>query len=174
MNLIRGKTRSKEKKSGALKRKNNKIKEKNELKNGTGLFSIRNKLIASFMVTIIPIVLLGMFSYNTAKNSIQETAEQTSLETIKQVSKYIELSLGNITTLSTQIVVNNDLQEYMTKTKDEASYEMLNLQRDVSMNIQNMTFSTPNISSLTVLLENNRSILTTTVQIEKIHLKTFR
>ena len=133
----------------------------------TGLFSIRNKLIASFMVTIIPIVLLGMFSYNTAKNSIQETAEQTSLETIKQVSKYIELSLGNITTLSTQIVVNNDLQEYMTKTKDEASYEMLNLQRDVSMNIQNMTFSTPNISSLTVLLENNRSILTTTVQIEK-------
>ena len=76
-----------------LPKKNRKEGKKGSKKAGSGLFSIRNKLVAAFMVTVVPIALLGVFSYNTASKSIKETASNTSYETVSQVSKYIANTL---------------------------------------------------------------------------------
>ncbi len=120
------------------------------------LFSIRTKLIAAFLVTLIPIILLGIFSYNSAFNSIKDTATKTSLEAMGQVNKYIGLSLRNIENTSTQISIDTDFQNYALSSKDAigaASYrqKLINL-------IKNISSENELICSITILLDDGKSI----------------
>ncbi|MGI6124675.1 MAG: CHASE3 domain-containing protein, partial [Acetivibrionales bacterium] len=85
--------------------------------------SIRTKLISGFMVTIVPIVLLGIISYNSAFNSIKDTATSTSFETLKQLGKNVEISFTKYEELSTQIMLNDLVQSYLLLNSKDNTYE---------------------------------------------------
>lgn len=137
---------------------------KKPIKDNSWLYSIRTKLIAAFLVTIIPIILLGTFSYNSAFNSIRDTSEKTSLETMIQLNKYLELSFKDIDVLSKQIYVDTNFQQYIASSNDEQTLETLTIQRNVRTLVENLTFSNPMISEIILLLEDNKSISTSGVK----------
>lgn len=85
------------------------------------MFSIKNKLILAFLVTVIPIIMLGILSFNKAKESIEDIAKETSLESIKQLNKYLDLSMSNIEIMSRQIVFDQDFQKYIGTINQEIS-----------------------------------------------------
>lgn len=129
----------------------------------TGFFtSIRTKLIAGFMITIIPIVLLGFISYRNAFNSIKDTATKASFETIKQLGKNIEITLSNYEELSTQIMVSEVVQDYLTSnySSGEMTIEKLQIFQKVGTLLNNYTYANKSIDSITLLLEGNESIST--------------
>lgn len=140
--------------------------ENKENSNGrTWLFSIRTKLIAAFLLTIIPIVLLGYCSYRSAFNSIKETTQKTSLEAMGQLNKYLELSLSNIKSISTQITADANFQKYITSTKDDINFDTVSFQRN---NIATtLAFTTPAINNIIVLLEKNKSFTASSVYIKE-------
>lgn len=124
------------------------------------LINIRNKLIAAFMITIIPIVLLGTVSYNKSKESIEIASKGTSLETLKQANKYLMLSMDNIETLSMQIISGTDFQEYISIRHEKMTSETIVIQRNANSSISNSAFNTADVSSIMAILDKNKSLMT--------------
>lgn len=126
-----------------------------------GIFtSIRTKLILGFMITIIPIVLLGSISYNNAYNSIKDAATSASFETLKQINKNIESTLSKYEEISTQIMYNGILQNYFTKKSDsdDMTPEESELFQKTESFIKEYLSANSSIASITLFLENNKFI----------------
>lgn len=126
-----------------------------------GIFtSIRAKLILGFMITIIPIVLLGSISYNNAYNSIKDAATNASFETLKQINKNIESTLSKYEEISTQIMYNGILQNYFTKKSDsdDMTPEESELFQKTESFIKEYLSANSSIASITLFLENNKFI----------------
>ena len=119
--------------------------------------SIRTKLIGGFVICILPILLLGYFSYNSAFKSIRETAEQTSFETLKQLSRNLEISMENIEDASYQILKEGSIQNYVS-TEGKTDLELVKLKGEISNFIDSYTFIVNNIESITLVLSDNKSI----------------
>jgi len=97
----------------------------------SGIFSfktIRSKLLTAFILTTIPVILLGTVSYNISKNAIQNMAETNTMVEMRQARNYLELMLSNIDSISVQFISNQDLQSYMATDKSDImrNYELLN------------------------------------------------
>lgn len=122
------------------------------------MFSIRNKLILAFLVTIIPIVMLGVLSFNTAKNSIEDIAKETSLETIKQLNKYLSLSMDNIEIMSRQIVFDQDFQKYIGTVYKDIDFDIYTVQNNVISSIRSFSANNTMINNITAILPGLHSI----------------
>lgn len=120
------------------------------------IFSIRTKLIAAFLFTVVPIVLLGFFSYNSAFTSISRSSAKTSLETIRQAGRYLGLSLENIEKISSQISVDSNFQNYAYSAGDALG--TVTYKRNLTSLIKNFATENEMIGNIIILLGNDRSI----------------
>ncbi len=118
------------------------------------LYSIRTKLILSFLITTVPIILLGILSYSSALKSVKGTAADASMESLKQVNKNLEITLGTFEDISDQVFNSEQIQNYLAADADEAS----GLEGSVVEYISDLTNLNKNIGSITLLLNNNHII----------------
>jgi len=89
------------------------------------LRGIRSKLIASFFIPIILIIILGITSYSKASDGIISNYEDANQTSITMISKYFSLELQNIASKSAEIASNNELKQYYSGAlKDKPADEM--------------------------------------------------
>ncbi len=129
-----------------------------------GVFtSIKTQLIAAFMITIIPIILLGLISYNRAFQSIKDTATATSFETIKLLNKNMVMNFSYYEDLSTQIMFDDNVQKYLTSdsSSSETTWEVKQLQQEILSYLNNTKHKDSSIDNITLLLRDGKTIETT-------------
>lgn len=129
--------------------------------------SIRTRLITGFMITIIPIVLLGMISYNSAFNSIKDTATSASSETLKQLGKNVEITFSKYEELSTQIILNDLVQSYLLLNSKGNTSEALQIGKKVETYIKSYLYGNPSIDAITLLMKNRDNIDTSSNSLSK-------
>lgn len=118
------------------------------------LHSIRTKLIISFLITTIPIIMLGILSYNSALKSVKGTAADASMESLNQVTKNLQILLTDIENLSDEVYYSNQVQKYIAADSSMAP-ELESVASDYIKFITNLD---KHISSITLLLNNNHVI----------------
>ena len=139
------------------------VKNKTKTKSGKfskSLYSIRTKLVCGFIATVIPILLLGYLSYNNATKAITDAASEATLETVKQVNKYLGASLDRISDLALQIMIDKDFQTYLSSVNKEYTIETIEARNKISTALNNYAFSNSDIDQISVILDNNRSFFT--------------
>ncbi len=120
--------------------------------------SIRVKLISAFLVTIIPILVLGLVSMRSASDSIDNLARNGNRETLKKSGQLLEIVIGNIENLSTQIFVSTQVKDYFSFNKDDNfSYETMRATSDLNSYISTLNMSDDSISEITILTNEGRS-----------------
>ena len=77
------------------------------------LTTIRAKLILSFLIPIAFILLLGIVSFNKAAEGIRSSYENSTEQTIKMTSKYLQLGIETLEAVSTQYVSEKEKQQYV-------------------------------------------------------------
>ncbi len=86
------------------------------LKKGLALLkhsaTIRIKLIASFLVPIAFIILLGVVSFQKAAVGIRSNYENATVKTIKMTSQYLQ-GVNSIEVLSTQFINDDNIKKYL-------------------------------------------------------------
>jgi len=140
----------------AVSERGKKVEETKMIK--SGFHSIRTKLIIAFMVTIIPIIILGVVSYNKSADALESSATQSTIETMQQVNKYMNFLMSNIETTSLQYFANNGLQDYLTSDADASGTYDLDLRRSVESLISNDVMNGKIISNI-FIIPNNTEIL---------------
>ncbi|HEX2945537.1 MAG TPA: methyl-accepting chemotaxis protein [Clostridia bacterium] len=97
--------------------------------------SIRTKLISAFMITIIPILLLGIVSFYSSRNALETVAVDSSLSTLAQSNNYLKLAMANVEDLSMQIISNTTFQSYLDYNgTDDYDYYALRKEADNYLN----------------------------------------
>lgn len=120
--------------------------------------SIRTKLIAGFLITVIPILLLGYISYNKAFNSIKNTATRASFQTLKQAGSNIGLKFSDYEELSTQIMLDDSIQQYMMADLSEMTAVHMETMQSAMTLLKNHTYFNSEIVNITLLTKDNKTI----------------
>ncbi|MDQ2086004.1 methyl-accepting chemotaxis protein [Herbivorax sp. ANBcel31] len=85
---------------------------------------VKFRLMASFLIlSIIPLVLLGVFSYNLSKNSIETKIEMYSQQIIEQAESNLYSELEKHGNYALEIAHSSDVQEALGIINDESQNE---------------------------------------------------
>lgn len=126
--------------------------------------SIRVKLILSFLVPILFIFVLGLVSYNMARNAVSETAEGSFSQAVKSNAEYFGLVTNTMETITMQLLSNQGVQKFFgSPTGDMDAFELIQLNNDVTAFVNGLALSDKNIFGISIFgVESN---LTTTSSI---------
>jgi methyl-accepting chemotaxis protein len=100
-------------KNGAAKDASNKFLK--SLKNFNPSNRISIKLIMSFLLIVVFIVILGVVSYKKSADSIEDIAVNSTIINMEQANNYIQVIYDSVETLSLQFFTNVDIQNYFNK-----------------------------------------------------------
>lgn len=134
------------------------------------LNSISNKLIAAFLMMIIPISILGYYSENKAEKAIQETAAQSTIQTMEQMSQYLGLVFSTVEEVSMQIFTNKDIQDFLLIRDDQLNtYDYYQMRQNVQSVLSNYTMNNKFINNIILLIDERRSIATGNISLSNLN-----
>lgn len=117
-------------------------------KQKTVLYSIRGKLLVSYLIPIILIVILGIISYRRAAGTIIANYEMSMENTIEKTAEYYGLMMNNIAGTCNQIAINNSLRSYYRGAyKDDPLQEKKNF-RELNKSLLRDAFAGDYISGI--------------------------
>jgi len=76
------------------------------------LFSIRNKIVVSFVIPVIFMVIIGLSAYNKAAEGMSQKYQESSLETIEMATEYMDMSCEFIEAEGTKYAFDAELNKY--------------------------------------------------------------
>ncbi len=119
-----------------------------------GFKTIRSKLLTAFILTIIPVVLLGTVSFNIAKNALFKKAQLSMTDTMTQTKNYLELMFSNINSISLQLLSNSDIQEYITGSGTDMQH-ILTYRNNAVNDLNSIAFNYSFISDINIISDEN-------------------
>ena len=89
-----------------------KVKRDNIIEKKAILFSIRNKIIICFLVPIAFMVVVGVSAYNKASDGMTEKFKETSIETIKMMREYLDMTNSFIKSEGMKYGASDNISDY--------------------------------------------------------------
>lgn len=133
-----------------VKRKNNRKTQK--VKSGRmGIHSVKSKLILSFMVMILLILLLGTTTYQKAATIIMDNYRSRMLENVETNGNYIELILNSVEGRANQLTSNENTKRYYTGKYEANSMEKYNAYDSLYNDLLATVGSDKFISSISII-----------------------
>ncbi len=107
---------------------------------------IRNKLLLSFLfLIIVPLMLIGFFSFYTSEGLLKQKTEQYASDILMGTGENINVKLREIERLSFQIVSNMPIQQALKKANSgmEDEYEKISVEKTIDTQLKG--FLSPDI-----------------------------
>jgi methyl-accepting chemotaxis protein len=132
------------------------------------LATIRVKLIASFLVPIVFIIILGIVSFGKAAQGIRNSYEKSTKQTINMTVQYLQFGVDSIEALSTQYVNDDTVKKYFFNNGDDElithqNYETIYnsiLAKQVTDNfISNISIFSDKVDSISTVTSVGENIL---------------
>ena len=126
-----------------------------------GIYSIRLKLIASFLLLIIPIVILGVESHRLASRKIEDITRDSTIQTMIQTEKYLDQLFSQVDTIASQLFSNPLVQDYFSpRTQTMGEFEEYLLKNEASSALAATVYGVDLVSSISVLTDSTSSLTT--------------
>ena len=130
--------------------------------------SIRLKLIASFLVPVIFIIVLGVASFYKAAQGIRSSYEHSARQAVNMTTQYLSLGVNSIKTLSTQYINDNEANEYFFGFYGKDNLESNSYHRNLTGSAMTKASSDDFISNISILSDKVKSITTLKSQADNI------
>ena len=122
--------------------------------------TIRMKLVVSFLVPIAFIILLGIVSYEKARDGIKDRYEQSTLQVINMTREYIELGVDSVESVATQYANDDIKQKYFWGTYNNDLAKKNTNYKIIYNDILSKNITDDYISSISILSDKVESIST--------------
>lgn len=96
-------------------------------------FSIRNKIIICFLVPIVFMVVVGVSAYNKASDGMTDKFKETSVETIKMMREYLDMTNSFIKSEGMKYGASDNISDY---SSGKYVYADMTKHAELSKNIQ--------------------------------------
>lgn len=117
----------------------------------------RKLFVYSAILIIIPMMIVGFISYEQSSAVLEEQAMVHNLQAIEQVETHIEYYVRDFESGTLKILNHPDMQRFLRMSTPE-EVEQSNIRNEIQDLIQAETYSRPDISYITVILDNIRVI----------------
>lgn len=134
--------------------------------------TIRSQLLTAFILTIIPVLVLGIVSFNVSREAIQERSQTATMDSMQQTKNYLELMFSNIDSITLQMLSNKDIQDYLSGDLTDLMDRYF-LTKDVDSFISNLTMSYDFVSDINIVAKNQNSLSTSTYRLYNIDYQDF-
>lgn len=126
-----------------------------------GFGSITFRLIVSYLISIILIVILGAVSYNQASKAIIQNAETGTTNNIDSVSSYLSLGFKNIENRALEILTMKEVLEfYLNPSFDAKGNDATKIYEAIDKKIKNTSTIEEFIYDIYLLGERGKGIST--------------
>jgi len=116
---------------------------------------VRNRLIISFIsISIVPLILVGIFSFLLSKNSINSKIRDYSSQILNQVEKNISSELNSLKDLTLDITTLRELQENMRIIRDVNSQNKALAERQIRDILVSRFINNNSISFVRIVPDN--------------------
>lgn len=120
--------------------------------------TIRSKLLTAFILTVIPVILLGNVSYYISKEAIQRRVQTATVDALTQTRNYLELMLENLNSASMQLLSDADIQDYLTMDKSDVMSNLI-AKNNITSALSRLALSYDFISDINIVIVKNQSAL---------------
>lgn len=120
--------------------------------------TIRVKLIISYIVPIMFIMILGIVSYLKAADGIRSSYESSTSQSIKMSGEYLNIGVKSVEALAVQYINDNTLKMYITGLYKDDVIKNGNLYEKYNQEIFAKTTTDEFISNITLLTGQVRSV----------------
>jgi methyl-accepting chemotaxis protein len=123
--------------------------------------TIRIKLILAFAVPIVFLMILGIISYSSASGAVRNVAQLSTVATMENGGKYMDVVYSSIEDLSRQLLIKKDIRDYLSDTSDSSKdpAAAAELYRNVSNDLLNISSTSEYVSNIYLIGDGNKSIL---------------
>lgn len=117
------------------------------------------KLIIAFIIMCIPISILGYISQQKATVALRESAVNSTIQTMEQSAKYLNLIFNTVSDTSMQVMSNETVQSYaQALSSNMSSYDKLQLLKSTEQFLNTYTYSNQFIDNIGILIEGGQSL----------------
>jgi two-component system sensor histidine kinase YesM len=107
---------------------------------------IKNKLLLAFLLLIIlPVMLIGFFSFYTSKGLLKQKTEQYTSDVLMETGENVDVKLREIERLSFQIVSSMPIQQSLRKANKGVTDEYEKIDVEQTIDTQLKGFLTPEL-----------------------------
>lgn len=156
------KLRSKINKKG--KQKKDQIKDQGKNKQGgSGIFStLRFRLVMSFLIPILCIIILGLVSYNQAASIIRGNYEESYVQSLDFAGKYLKLGLDSVEQTGREFITHGTINRYLSNIYigDTDVIDLANDQSSIRNEIHTKASIDPFIGEIYLLADHVNNITT--------------
>lgn len=130
--------------------------------------TIRAKLILSFLIPILFILILGIVSFNKAAVGIRGSYENSTEQTINMTSKYLQLGIKAIEAVSTQFVGEEVKQKYVIGYYSDDKFKNTEVYNSTKTELIRKEKTEDFISQITILTDKEKIISSKELEVDKI------
>lgn len=124
-------------------------------KESTWHFGIRLRLIFSFMIPVLFIIVLGIVSYDKASQAIISSYRSSSRQAVEMTAKYLSFGLNSISETAFQYINDNNFQEYTSGYYRNDVISQASNKSNISKSLMAKRVSDPFISNIHIVSENS-------------------
>lgn len=122
--------------------------------------TIRFKLIASFMVPIVFIIILGLVSFKVASDGIVKNYKKSALQSINMTSEYLGLELMSVDATGVQYSSDETMSKYFSNFYKNDMYGFNNASKYISRTLSAKQILDKFIDNIYIISDNVKSIST--------------
>jgi methyl-accepting chemotaxis protein len=122
--------------------------------------SIRTKLICSFLIPVVFIVILGVAAYSSASSSILKTYSNSTISLVNSTSNYYGVIMQSIEDKAIQISLDKNAQLYYSGYYSSDIIQEMGLIKGIKSNIFSIAASDKFIENISIMTNYGTSIST--------------
>lgn len=131
--------------------------------------TLRFRLVLSFLIPIIFIVVLGVVSYIQSEHAIRSNYEETSGQALNMTSKYLAFGLDSVQESAVQFINDNNIIRYFSNYYKNDTMGEVEVLSNINNSFLSKTMTDKFIGSIYAISDNVRSISTSKINEDKIY-----
>lgn len=120
--------------------------------------SIKTKLILSFLVPVLLIIILGRVSYESSSQGIINTYEKSTETSLNMASNYFDVVLSSVTNKALQFSTDDAFAQYFSGIFKKDSLDELKRRNEIVKRVSSVTPTDRFISNLYIISEKSKSV----------------
>ncbi len=113
--------------------------------------SIGIKLIASFMLPVCFVIIIGAMSYRKASGSIINNYKESSRQAIEMTSEYLSFGFDSIDAAATEFTMDNNIQNYFFGVYNTDDNELSSAKRQIQTELVTKATADPFLENIYIL-----------------------
>ncbi|RED61937.1 sensor histidine kinase [Cohnella phaseoli] len=121
--------------------------------------SIKNRLLAAFLITsLLPVLFVAFYSNYKYENSITEKISASTQQVLNELAQNMMRELEQYETLSEAIIINKSIQGALPKFEEMTDFQKNNLRSTLSEELAQQIFRLSNIANVVIFTNEGQPI----------------